>query len=194
MNEKVTMKDEIEIHYSGREWKGECRRERGVKEKTKEANTQRKNSTNNHEDVLKNLFTWRSHTCWRPRPSCWESLLLAGALYCCTGWGSGHRAIRPSPQSTGWYSPPESDQQINGAKPNIRWGDLIIWHQLNLLLKMWSETGVLYLSTQVDHVGVRVIVGEENAITGVHLLHCHWLRHIPLQHTDTIIRISGHCV
>ena len=50
--------------------------------------------------------TWQFRTCWRRRLACWHSPLPAGAPCCCTGWGSGRRETRPSPQSSGWCSRP----------------------------------------------------------------------------------------
>lgn len=62
--------------------------------------------------MLKNLLTWQFHTCWHPHLFYSGSLHLSVAPCYCTGWGNEHRGTRLSPQSTGWYSPPERKQQI----------------------------------------------------------------------------------
>lgn len=39
----------------------------------------------------------------------------------------------------------------------------------------------MYLSTQVNYVGVRVIEGQQDSITGVHLLNTYWFIHAILE-------------
>lgn len=39
----------------------------------------------------------------------------------------------------------------------------------------------MYLSTQVNYVGVGVIEGQQDSITGVHLLNTYWFIHAILE-------------
>lgn len=43
-----------------------------------------------------------------------------------------------------------------------------------------------HLSTQVDYVGVGVIEGQQNSITGVHLLNTYWLIHVVLETQNSV--------
>ena len=74
------------------------------------------------------------------------------------------------------------------AEPNTLKGCILSKHTTKTMNKCYvSKMSPVYLSTQVDHVGIRVIVGLENTIAGVHLLNCHWLRKILLHKTNTNI-------
>ena len=62
-------------------------------------------------------------------------------------------------------------------------------------LEMENKTGMYlfislsHLSTQVDYTGVRVIEGQQNSITRVHLLDTYWLIHVFLVRENSTFKV-----
>lgn len=79
-----------------------------------------------------------------------------------------------------------SDLKVPNAAVTLRTHSCSSMSVCELYYQKWETIAEFlynpaHLSTQVDYVGVGVIEGQQNSITGVHLLNTYWLIHVFLE-------------
>lgn len=130
-------------------------------------------------------LTWRSHICWHPHLSLAWSPSLSGAPYYWRCWGSGRTEAPLWSQSNGYCCPPANTlKQRKHPLKKPTYCHFKGWNydgstHFTLYRTFTSTISIdpvsLYLSTEVDHVCVCIIIWQQHSITCVQLQKCNRL-------------------